>query len=198
MVENGKLTHAGAADRGHVRSSGQGTKAVVGADVGSRFFPADVLLPGGKCQNKASFSFHVYCFAYQPTRHVAHVLHFAGEYPKRRSSERPGDTKTLAFSAYNVGPLTSGIFYEPVCKRFRKGGDKKGLFFVRLFPDDLEVFNASEKIGRLDRNCSKIFHPIYGRKVCLAVLEPGKLHNFITGRFKIGLHHTTIMRVNQT
>ena len=81
LVHPGEFVHAGAAQRRHVHCGRHGTEAAVGADVGRRLFPAYVLLPGGKGQDKAPFSIHVRGLADQSTGHVAHIFHFAGQHP---------------------------------------------------------------------------------------------------------------------
>ena len=65
------------------------------------------------------------------------------------------------------------------------------------FPKCLEVLNASEKIRRLNSDGCKIVHVLKRGEIGHSVLQVGQFHHFITSRFKIGLNHTTIKRMNQ-
>jgi len=65
IVETGKFPYARPSHRGHIHGSCQGAKAIVGADVGSRFLPSNMLFPGSQGQNKASLAVQVFGKAHQ-------------------------------------------------------------------------------------------------------------------------------------
>ena len=91
MVETGQFPYPRAPHRGHIHGCRQGTKAVVGADVGRGFFPTDMLFPGGKGQHKASFSVQVFGLPDQATRQASHVFLFACKHSQRRVRQRTGE-----------------------------------------------------------------------------------------------------------
>ena len=197
MVETGKFPHAGAAGRCHIHCGRQRAKVVVGADIRSRLFSSDMLFSRGKRQDKTSLAIHVCGLAHQAAGHAAHMPHPAGKHSKPRSAKRSGNAKTLTLSARYVGAETSGGFKEAVSERFSKGDDKKSPLFMNHLADDLQVLYTAKKIGGLNSNGCKIIYFIYERKIGNTSFEAGKFHNFITGRLKICLNHTTIKWINK-
>ncbi len=69
---------------------------------------------------------------------------------------------------------------------------------MSFFSNGLKVLNTSEEIGRLHCDRRKIFHVIKVSEIGHTVFKIAKFDDFVTGRLKIGMDHTTIKGVNQT
>ena len=133
---------------------------MIGADVGGGPFPTDMLFPGGQSQHEAPFAIHICGLTHQTSRHVAHIWHPGGKHPQGRSSERAGNSQTLAFSAGDIRSLAAGIFHQPVSQRFAESDNKKRFFRPGLIPNDFQIFDTTKKIGRLHDHCSQIIQGV--------------------------------------
>ncbi len=79
ITQLGHGTQTTLAQRGQVHARRQGTQRLVGADVGSGFFAADVLLAGDQSQHETTLALSVHRLAHQTTGHLVLELILAGE-----------------------------------------------------------------------------------------------------------------------
>src|SRR5208283_3100596 len=174
-----------------------GTEPAVGADVGSRSFTPDMLLPGGKGQHEARLSVSVQRFSDQTAGHAADVFPAAGNHPHAGTAETLGNSKTLTFAAGNIGPLAAGALEKSVGEGFRKGSNEEGPGASGEVSHSGQVLDDSEKVGRLNGNGGQVIHFFQSPQIGPAVVQPGQLHDLITGRRQIGTYGTPVEGMDQ-
>src|SRR5260370_15846375 len=81
---------------------GEGAKSLVGANVGGRFFTANVLLASGESENEAAAAFEVCSLAGQASRHLADKFFTGGNYTDKRAAIARRETQALIFHRDDV------------------------------------------------------------------------------------------------
>src|SRR5258708_26667025 len=81
---------------------GEGAQRVVGANVGGRFFTANVLLASGESENEAAAAFEVCSLAGQASRHLADKFFTGGNYTDKRAAIARRETEALTFHRDDV------------------------------------------------------------------------------------------------
>src|SRR6478672_1603324 len=82
---------------GHEDVDHQRDQGLVGADIRSRFFPADVLFACGQRQNKSAFAVAVRGLTGEASGHLANELFASGYHTAVRTAESERNSKRLRF-----------------------------------------------------------------------------------------------------
>src|SRR5258708_24857839 len=81
---------------------GEGAKSLVGANVGGRFFTANVLLASGESENEAAAAFEVCSLAGQASRHLADKFFTGGNYTDKRAAIARRGAEAFPFHRHDV------------------------------------------------------------------------------------------------
>ena len=155
-----------------------------------------MLFAGGQGQNETVPAVSVLRAAHQPARKAANELHAAAEHAEARPAERAGQPQALSLAANDIGTKAAGVFQKAECQRFREGGDEKGFFGVGGVCGGLKIFDAAEKIGRLDGHGGQVREAVEGGQIGPAVRQVGQLDDLQAGGIEIGSDHPPVMGVD--
>ena len=84
--------------------------AVVGADVGGGFLPADMLFAGGQRQYKAALALQVGGASDETAGQVAHIFFGTAQHAEPRPAKGLGKSHALTLAGHDVRPHTPGAF----------------------------------------------------------------------------------------
>ena len=90
------------AKQAHINRRSQCDQPLVGADIGSGFLAADVLLTGGQGEHISALAAVIDSLAYQAPRHLAHVLFAGGKDAQVGSTKRERDAQRLTFASDDI------------------------------------------------------------------------------------------------
>ena len=157
-----------------------------------------MLFAGGQCQNKPIFSVNILGPSNQTAREQPEIFIRAAQHAQGRPAKGTGDTQALAFTGDKIGPKAARAFEQTVSQGFGKPGHENGFPTVGLIDSGLQVFDAAEKIGRLNGHGAVIRDFVQPGQISGTVGKVGQFHDFQSGGFKIGGNHLAIMGMNRT
>ncbi len=147
------LLQTAPAHRRHVDGRGERDQTLVGADVRRGLLAADVLLARGEREHEAAPPFAVVGDADEPARYLARVLLARGEETDVGAAERERHAERLALGHDDVRVTCAGRAQEAERRALGDDDDQQRPGGVRLVGQRLQVFDAAEKVRRLDDDC---------------------------------------------
>ncbi len=102
-ILRGQFAQAFFAEKAEMNRGDQRVERFVGADIGSGFLAADVLLARGESEAKSAASGAIGGFARKPAGHLAHELVARGNYADVRTAVTRRHAETLRFERDDVG-----------------------------------------------------------------------------------------------
>ena len=136
-----------AVDR-HENRRHQGDQRLIGADIGSGFLAADVLLAGRQRQTKRAIAAGVLGFADQASRDLANEFFFAGDDAGEWSAVAGRDGEGLQFAGDDIG--VARRLQQSQRNGFGENEDQQRAVAVRDRGGLLDVFDDAEEVGRLN------------------------------------------------
>src|SRR6185437_9384188 len=142
-----EFAHAFFTEKTEMNRDDQRVERFVGADIGSGFLAADVLLARGKSEAKSAASSAIGGFARKPSGHSAHELVARGNYADVRTAVTRRDAETLRFERDDVSFFRR--FDDAESQRLSDASDEERAVLVRRLRDRAERFENAEEIRRL-------------------------------------------------
>ena len=191
-----QLTHALFAVHGQEDGCHQSHQGLVGANVGRRFLPADVLLAGGKSEHKAAPAFRIQGFAHQAARHLPQILFLGGDHAAVGTAEAQGHAKGLRFEGNDIGLDRRPHHPERDCLGNRH--NQQRAFPVHNFSDRRDVFDHAEKVWRLNQHAGSLFGDavVERRQIQPPVVAKRERLCFQPLVLRVGTHHFPVLGVN--
>ena len=170
---------------------------LVGANVRSGLFAADVLLAGGERQNEAAAALHVNGLAGEAAGHLANVFLARGDHANERSAVARSQAETLALHRDDV--RLGGRTHRAQRDSFGDSHDQQRFFRMRNFSERRDFFQHAEEIRRLDDDRCNLTAYSGAERSGVQLSRSGEcnLLDLQSGIPRVGGEHLAVFRVHR-
>src|SRR5690606_14953822 len=151
-------------DQREVRAGGQGVERLIGADVGRRPLPADMLLARLQRQDVAPPSLGVDSLAHDATRDSPDKLLSDGEKPKIRAAKGEVVAERLPLAHRDVRAIGAWRRKKPKRNGVDRD-DKEPAGGVHSLPGLADRLQVAEKVGMLDQEAGDIAPRAFAKRL---------------------------------